>query len=292
MILIVLCSIIATAGVVTVAAGWNAPQRRRVRRRPVEFAPTPKRTIKGPLVAKASLGIFAAVVAFWATDLAGMALLFGGLGVLMPSFIAAPRRRREASSAALAWQEWTRQVSELAHAGATLPDALVASAEHAPSELRTAIVSATDKLEVLGVTAALDDLATADKLWAPQAAAGLRVAHESGGPAAAPLKDLGRRIGSMVDLHRVKTEAVVRIWTQTIALLVLSAGIILLMWKNNPEYFAPYLDPTGQMVLVGIAGLLLTAIGFLVRHSVVRSEESVLVPPSERDIKRRKEPIV
>ena len=289
--IIIICAIGAALGAATILLGWKAPVRRRVRRRPVEFAPTRERSIKPSTIGQIVLGVGAGALAFWVTGLAGMAVLFGGLGILMPPFMAAPRRRREASRTALSWQEWTRQVSELAHAGATLSDALIASSQHAPAELREAVVKATDKLEVLGVSAALDDLSSADKLWAPQAAAGLRVAHEAGGPAAAPLMDLGRRIGSMVDLHRVKTEAVVRIWTQTIALLVLSAGIILLMWKNNPTYFDPYMLPTGQMVLVGIAGLLLIAIGFLVRHSVVRSEESVLVAPSERELKRRKEPL-
>ena len=290
--IIILCGLAATTGIITIVRGWNAPQRkRRQHKRPTEFEPTHPSPVKGRLIGQLAIGVGAGALGMWMTGLPGMALLFGGLGVLLPPFLAAPRHRREASRLAGSWEELTRQIAELARAGATLPDAFAASARHAPEELRPLMEAAAVKLQVHSMEAALDELGTADKLWAPRCVAALRVAHRSGGPAATALLDIGKRIRDQVDLHRIQTEAVVRIWTQTIALLVVSFGVIMLMWRNNPDYFLPYSQGAGQMVLVLIAGVLLGAIGYLVRNSVVRQEESVLIPPTERELKQRKEPL-
>ena len=73
------------------------------------------------------------------------------------------------------------------------------------------------------------------------------------------------------------------------ALLGLAGGVVLLMYRNNPAYFEPYEQGTGQLVFVGIAGLLLMSTAFLVYHSVVREQHSVLVPPRRRN--RAKDPL-
>ena len=100
---------------------------------------------------------------------------------------------------------------------------------------------------------------------------------------ASPLLDLSARIGDIVQLHNRRTESVVQLWTQTITLLSLAAGVVILMYRNNPAYFEPYRAGAGQLVLVGISGLLLMATAFLVHHSVVREKRSVLAPPTRRD---------
>ncbi len=69
---------------------------------------------------------------------------------------------------------------------------------------------------------------------------------------------------------------------QTIALLALSAGVVALMYRNNPAYFDPYSTPTGQIVLILISAVLIVSISFLVYHSVVREPNSVLAPPRRR----------
>ena len=145
------------------------------------------------------------------------------------------------------------------------------------------------RARVDGIDAALDELAGSGHVWEPEVAAGLRMAATSGGSVASPLLDLSARIGDVVELHHRKTESVVQLWTQTIALLGLAGGIVLLMYRNNPAYFEPYRAGAGQLVLVGIAGLLLLATGFLVHHSVVREKRSVLAPPTRRDT--MKEPL-
>ena len=61
-----------------------------------------------------------------------MAALLGGLGALLPPFMAAPRRRREQSKLARAWQLWTRRLAELARAGAGLNDAIAAGVPYPP----------------------------------------------------------------------------------------------------------------------------------------------------------------
>lgn len=230
-----------------------------------------------------------AVLGFAATGLWGLALLLGGLGALLPPFVAAPRRRRRQTREALAWQLWTRQLAELTRSGAGLTDALTSSTEHAPEQLQPVVRRVASVAELRGLGPALDELAAAGTVWEPEIAVGLRIAADSGGPLAGPLLDLCNRIGDIVGLHRARTEAVVQLWTQTIALLGLAGGVVLLMYRNNPAYFEPYRTPTGQLVLTLIAMVLLGSTVFLVYHSVVRPQPSVLAPPTRR--RRGKDPL-
>ena len=227
-------------------------------------------------------GVGGLLLGWAATGLMGMALLLGGLGALLPPFMSAPRRRRQQSKVALAWQAWTHQLAELARAGAGLSESLIGSVQHAPREILPTVEKVAAAAEIHGVEAALDELAAAGTVWEPEVAAGLRMAAMSGGAVAGPLLDLGARINDVVALHRVKIEAVVSLWTQTIALLSLAGGVVLLMYRNNPAYFEPYRAGPGQLVLVAIALLLLLSTGFLVHNSVVREENSVLVPARRR----------
>ncbi|WP_419853873.1 type II secretion system F family protein [Candidatus Poriferisodalis sp.] len=217
-----------------------------------------------------------------ATRLWGMAVLAGGLGLLLPPFVAAPAQRRRHTAEAVAWQTWTRQIAELARSGAGLGDALAASTSHAPPQIADTVARTARTARLAGLGAATGELAAAGQTWEPEVAAGLRVAATSGGSLAGPLGELAGRIGDIVALHRTRTEAVVQLWTQTIALLALASGVITLMYRNNPAYFEPYRTPTGQAVLMLIAFVLLGATAFLVRHSVVRADPSVLVDPRRR----------
>ena len=253
------------------------------------LAPAGERRLSRVALAQILGAVGGMALGWLATDLLGMAVLLGGLGALLPPFMAAPRRRREQSRLARAWQLWTRQLAELARAGAGLNDAIAGSVPHAPPELRPTLEAVVARARVDGIDAALDELAASGHVWEPEVAAGLRMAATSGGSVASPLLDLSARIGDVVELHHRKTESVVQLWTQTIALLGLAGGIVLLMYRNNPAYFEPYRAGAGQLVLVGIAGLLLLATGFLVHHSVVREKRSVLAPPTRRDT--MKEPL-
>ncbi len=230
-----------------------------------------------------------AAVGWFATGLLGMMMLLGGLGALLPPFMAAPARRRRQAREALAWSLWSRQLAELARAGSGLAESLRGSVQHAPMEIAAKIERVASTAEINGLEAALAELAQSGTVWEPEVAAGLRMAAASGGAVADPLLDLCSRIGDVVDLHRSKTEAVVQLWTQTIALLGLAGGVVAMMYRNNPAYFEPYEQGTGQMVFVVIAGLLLMSTGFLVYHSVVRDDSSVLVSPRRRN--RAKDPI-
>lgn len=245
-----------------------------------------KRTLSPVAIAQVSAGVAGLVVGWWATQLIGMALLLAGLGILLPPFMAAPRRRRRQTRNALAWQLWSRQLAELARSGAGLGEALRGSVEHAPPEVASVVERVAATADMHGLETAIEELANSGDSWEPEVAAGLLMATTTGGPVADPLLDLCERIGDVVELHRSKTEAVVQLWTQTIALLALAAGVIILMYINNPAYFEPYRNGSGQLVLSGIAGILLFSIGFLVYHSVVREERSVLVPgPRRREVK-------
>ncbi|WP_419864202.1 type II secretion system F family protein [Candidatus Poriferisodalis sp.] len=243
-----------------------------------------------PLMAVQIVAAAAGGLAGWAaTGLLGMMMLLGGLGALLPPFMAAPARRRRQTRLALAWSTWSRQLAELARAGSGLVEALRGSVEHAPAEIAAVVARCAATAELHGLEAALDELSEAGAVWEPEVAAGLRMAATSGGSVADPLLDLCSRIEDVVDLHRSRTEAVVQLWTQTIALLCLEGGVVALMYRNNPAYFDPYESGTGQLVFVAIAALLLLSTSFLVYHSVVRDEHSVLVPPRRRN--RARDPL-
>ncbi len=277
--------VLALTGVLTrerPAAAERAEARAKAAR------PRGERRLEGLHVVQIVAGVLGMVGGYAATDLLGMAVLVGGLGVLLPPFMAAPRRRRRQSREAEAWQLWTRQLAEMARAGAGMADLLRGSVGHAPRPIAATVEKVAVTAEVHGIEAALDELAAAGKVWEPEVAAGLRMAALSGGTVIGPLLDLGSRIGDVVDLHRTKTESVVQLWTQTIALLCLAGGVVLVMYRNNPAYFEPYRGG-GQLVLVAIALLLLLSTTFLVRHSVVREENSILVPPRRES--RAKDPI-
>ena len=284
----------ATAGVVLIALS-GALSRRKPGGGPAQAArPSPQRSLSGlrrnPVMVVQVLAAAGGGAAGWAaTGLLGMMLLLGGLGALLPPFMAAPARRRRQTRQALAWSLWSRQLAELAKAGSGLMDSIKGSVDHAPVEITATVEKVASTAEMHGLEAALDELADAGVVWEPEMAAGLRMAAESGGAVADPLLDLCGRIGDVVDLHRSKTEAVVQLWTQTIALLGLAGGVVVLMYRNNPAYFEPYEAGTGQLVFIGIAGLLLMATAFLVYHSVVREENSVLVAPRRRN--RAKPPL-
>ena len=237
----------------------------------------------GPLAAVQAAAAAVGVVLGWlATGLLGMAALLGGLGLLLPPFMAAPARRRRQTAEALAWSLWCRQIAELANAGAGLAESIKSSVEHAPEPVAPIVAKVSAEADVDGLAAALELLASSGSVWEPEVAAGLRMAAASGSGVVGPLLDLSGRIDDVVELHRAKTEAVVQLWIQTIALLALAGGVVLLMYRNNPAYFEPYATSTGQLVLVGISGLLLISVSFLVYNSVVREQNSVLVPPRRR----------
>ena len=249
----------------------------------------PKRRLSPLLVVQVVGGVGGAFAGWSATGLLGMMMLLGGMGALLPPFMAAPARRRRQTRQALAWSLWSRQLAELARSGSGLTDSLRGSVEHAPKEIAATIERIAATAELHGLEQAVDELAAQGTVWEPEMAAGLRMAATSGGAIADPLLDLCGRIADVVDLHRSKNEAVVQLWTQTIALLGLAGGVVTMMYRNNPAYFQPYEEGTGQLVFVGISGLLLMSTAFLVYHSVVREENSVLVAPRRRN--RAKDPI-
>ncbi len=240
--------------------------------------------------AQAAAGIVGLAVGYLASGLWGIGVLAAGAGVLGPAFAAAPARRRRHTALALAWQAWARQLAELARSGAGLADALAASVAHAPQRIAPVVERTARAAREHGITAAAEQLAGAGTVFEPDIAAGLRMAAAAGGPVAASLEQLAQRIGDSVAVHRARTEAVVALWTQTIALLALAGAVIALMYRNNPAYFDPYRTPAGQTFLVLIAMVILGASAFLVHHSTVRTHRSPLAPPAQQPRRRAERP--
>ncbi len=287
--------ILAAAGIAMVmfsgVLGQLQPKRRSgsQERSSSAAARRAQRSTKPLALVQVGVALVGALVGWVATGLLGMVVLLGGLGALLPPFMAAPRRRRRQTQQALAWSQWSRQLAEQARSGSGLTDSLRGSVTHAPEVIAPTIARVANTAEMRGIEEAFEELAASGNVWEPEVAAGLRMATTSGSGVAEPLLDLCGRISDVVDLHRAKTEAVVALWTQTIALLSLAGGVVGMMYRTNPAYFEPYREGTGQLVLVGLSGLLLLVTGFLVYHSVVREENSVLIPPRRRN--RAKDPL-
>lgn len=245
------------------------------------------RRIRGPMAVQAAAALMGTAAGWYATGLVGMSVLLGGLGIMLPPFVAAPIQRRRHTAEASAWSVWCRQIASLAQAGSGLADAVTGSVGHAPAPIAAAIAEASAHVRADGLDVALERLGASGAVWEPEVAAGLRMAAMSGGGIAGPLLDLSRRIDDVVAMHRARTEAVVQLWTQTIALLAVAGGVVTLMYLNNPAYFDPYNSSTGQSVLTLIAALLLGSVAFLVHHSTVRPAPSALVEDRKRSRARR-----
>ncbi len=285
--------VLAAAGVALVALSGALvklpPRNRRRDAQKFGAAAKPARATKPLALVQVGTAALGALVGYVATGLLGMVVLLAGMGALLPPFMAAPRRRRRQTKQALAWALWSRQLAEQARSGSGLTDSLRGSVSRAPQEIAPTIARVAQTAELHGLEEAFDELASLGNVWEPEVAAGLRMATTSGSGIADPLLDLCGRINDVVELHRARTEAVVALWTQTIALLSLAGGVVAMMYRTNPDYFEPYREGTGQLVLVGLSGLLLAVTAFLVYHSVVREENSVLVPPRRKN--RAKDPI-
>ncbi len=287
---VLLFGALCAAGLMLIAASGPLSRRhlrRRRARRGVTRALPWTRIRAGLRVGRlwpsqAAAAMLGALAGWSATGLVGFSVLLAGLGVLLPPFMAAPSRRRRETRIALAWSVWARQLAELARAGLGLADAVSASAQHAPVEIARKVRELAAASATRGLEPGLRDLAAKGTVWEPEIAAGLQMAATSGGSVAEPLLDLCGRIDDAVEMHRTRTEAVVSLWAQTIALLSLAGGVVVLMYRNNPAYFEPYREATGRTVLIGISCLLLAATSVLVFNSVVRTKNSVLIPPRGR----------
>ncbi len=293
-------ALLFAAGVsLTAAAALRGPTRHGTQP-PAPPADAPSRPARSPAAsprralllgtAQAAAGIAGLAAGYMASGLWGIGVLAAGAGVLGPPFAAAPARRRHRTALALAWQAWARQLAELARSGAGLADALAASVAHAPQRIAPTVTRTARAAREHGITAAAEQLAAAGTVFEPDIAAGLRMAAAAGGPVAASLELLAQRIGDSVAVHRARTEAVVALWTQTIALLALAGAVIALMYRNNPAYFDPYRTPAGQTFLVLIAMVILGASAFLVHHSTVRTHRSPLAPPAQQPQRRTERP--
>ena len=223
-----------------------------------------------------ALGLLGILVVYQQTQLIGLCVLIGGLGWFMPAFIMGPRLRRERTREAEMWQDWARLLGELAEAGASLYDSLRTSAQHLPPELAPVAKRAAVIAEIDGIEPALNTLAETESPWGAQLSAGLRIAARAGGSISKPMKAIVDRIEDITDVHRQKTSSVVKVWVQTLALMVVGFVTMFLLWRNNPEYFTPFGEGIGQLLLLAISVIIVFCVGYLTTRGVVPPHEYVL----------------
>lgn len=231
----------------------------------------------------AFLGLF---LTYQQTQLYGLAVMLGGLGWFMPAFIMGPSLRRERTKEAEMWQDWARLLGELAESGASLYDSLRSSVKHLPKELSPVAKRAAVIAEIDGIEPALNTLAETESPWGAQLSAGLRIAARAGGGISKPMKAIVQRIEDITDVHRKKTSSVVKVWVQTLALMAVGSVTMFLLWRNNPDYFQPFGEGIGQLLLLGIGVIIVFCVGYLTTRGVVPPHEYVL--GTERGAKANK----
>ncbi len=224
-------------------------------------------------VVLAGLGL---LLTFQQTQLYGLSFLLGGLGWFMPMFIMGPRLRRERTREAEMWQDWARLLGELAESGASLYDSLRTSVNHLPPELVPVAKRAAVIAEIDGIEPALDTLAETESPWGAQLSAGLRIAARAGGGISRPMKAIVTRIEDITEVHRQKNSSVVKVWVQTLALMTVGFVTMFLLWRNNSQYFAPFGEGIGQVLLLGISVIIVFCVGYLTTRGVVPPQEYVL----------------
>ena len=228
------------------------------------------------LLVRVALAFFGLFLTYQQTQLYGLAVLLGGLGWFMPAFIMGPRLRREATREAEMWQDWARLLGELAESGASLYDSLRTSVRHLPPQLVPVAKRAAVIAEIDGIEPALNTLAETESPWGAQLSAGLRIVSRAGGGISKPMQSIVQRIEDITDVHRQKTSSVVKVWVQTLALMAVGGVTMFLLWRNNPDYFAPFSVGVGQVLLLGISVIIVFCVGYLTTRGVVPPQEYVL----------------
>jgi tight adherence protein B len=209
-------------------------------------------------------------------------VLLAGIGGFAAPSLLGRRARREAGDAHLdAIATWTEQLHDVMAAAAGLEQAIIATAEHAPTPIRDDVRWLAATLGA-GTTMRTGLRRFAERLDDPAGdlvVAALILAAE-GSPR--QLGDLLSRLAVTtrdtvkmrlrVETGRARTRSSVAVVTTVT--IVFSVGIVVL----NPTYVAAYRSPAGQLVLLAVAGFFTGAYWWLARTSRPAATSRILAP--------------
>ena len=218
------------------------------------------------LALRVGLAVGAATLAGWWTRWVVVALAAGALGWLAPSFVGlrATRRRQLARSEAIAI--WAEMLRDLLVSNAGLHEAIGKSARVAPVAIRDEVRALYVRAQRGDMSAALsrfaDDMddAVADTVVAALQIAEQRAVSDLGGLLAAVATSTRETVAMQLRINaaRARTYRTAQLIAGVVAFFV---GLLVL---SNRDYMAPFGAPTGQVVLLGVCGLVAAALWAMV----------------------------
>jgi tight adherence protein B len=265
-----LVGVIAAAGVLVFARGWAG-----VPDRPATHLPDFDAEAIAKRVGPALLGF---LVVLWLSGWPAAGLAVGAIALMVPLFFDAARRRRnlvDRADALAAWADMLRDTI-VAHAG--LQQAIVSTAEVAPSAIRTPVRTLAVRSGRMSLSDALGRFAAemadpvADKIVA---AIVIADAHQA--------QNLPQLLGEIAQTtrdqasmrRRVETSRA-RTYASSRAMVIITGTMVVGLAVLSPEFMAPYDRFWGQVVL-GIAGALFAgAVWGLIQLSRPVAEPRVL----------------
>lgn len=250
----------------TVDSWW----RRRTRRQRIQLA------------AAIGAGLLVFALTGWVLALVALPVLVLGI----PALLAEPGNREIDTLEAL--DRWVRALATSLPTGKSITDAMRSTAHQAPELLAGPVQVMVARMDARWTTrealfALADDL---DSIHADAVVAALVLAAQRGGTGAtATLNELADTIQARlralreIEAERSKPRVVVRQVT-LISLVALSAAVVL-----QPEFFAPYGTPVGQLILVLQLTVYCLSLLALRRMTIPRRRDRILRRTAPRPIR-------
>jgi tight adherence protein B len=226
------------------------------------------------LVASLVAGVLTAGLTGWVVAIAIVPVLVVGL----PYLLVLPKQRDVAVREAL--DRWVRALAATMATGRSVPDAIRVSRRTAPPALRDELDLMVTRLNTRWETAAALR-GFADGLSSPDVDAvvaaliltsnrGSHGASETLHALAESLQDQ-LRARRLIEAERAKPYVVVRQVT------VITMAVLALVLATNPDFFAPYRTPLGQLVVSVLAFLYLGSLVLMRRKAKARPRERILI---------------
>ena len=206
--------------------------------------------------------------AWYATGWVVAALLGLAAGGMGPVMWRAPAKRRDFIDEIEAYSQWTEQVRDLVAASGSLFEAVLLSADQAPTRLRPKVVQMASIARTLGLPPALDWFAAEmDSPFADRLVLGMKIAWDSGARVSEAFDGTARAMRAEVEMRRRNEVANARAWTQVVSMVGVTVVSVLIMFVLNKAFFDPFGSVIGQTILLAVGALILGNIFWVLKLS-------------------------
>ena len=233
-----------------------------------------------------------ALGAWYVTEWIAAAIVGAMAGWMIPMMAAAPARRARMTDEIEAYSQWTEQIRDLVSASGSLFEAVTLSADNAPAILRPTVVRMTDMVRTVGLTPALDWFAEeSSSPFADRLVLGIKIAWDSGARVTESFENTANAMRDEVEMRRRNEVANGRAWTQVVSILVVTLLAVCAMFVMNRGFFDPFGTTTGQMVLLGVGGLIFANVFWVVKLSESGMPIRLLAGPEDEDLQAGGQPM-